>query len=292
MARQPHLPGRGPITQPGHAGTAAAVAFPAAFTGRLAAALAQADANPAEHASAVPDARGVSHTHTDAVTRRGTALRAVRRPGQAREAQNGHVRWQSLRIGTALAALACVVPAGCSASAPGAAPSPSRAGASSIRATGRPGSPGNPVVFSCGQEAATGTQVPQRPRPGDWAVGPQIIPGGKALATDSAGRYGSASYGRSGRAYKIPFIVTMGATVTVTIAAPARGRVVIANPYASGGITSATYRSCSRVQGFFAQSFAFTRGPGRGCVPLDVTVGGERQVRHVTLSLFAGSCAA
>lgn len=207
------------------------------------------------------------------------------------------MRRQRMFRAAVVAAVSCAIAAGC-ASAGGAGPPrpatppPSATGSGGTRATGRPGSPGNPVVFSCGQEATTTTRVPQRPRPGDWAVGPLFIPGGRALATDSAADYGSASYGRRGRAYKIPLIVTMGATVTVTIAAPARGRVVIANPYADGGITSATYRSCSHVQGFFAQSFAFTRGPGRGCVPLDVTVGAERRAHHVTLSLFAGSCAA
>jgi hypothetical protein len=38
--------------------------------------------------------------------------------------------------------------------------------------------------------------------------------------------------------------------------------------------------------------FAFTDGQIRGCVPLEVRVGDQVRVRHVTLSLFAGSCAA
>ena len=40
------------------------------------------------------------------------------------------------------------------------------------------------------------------------------------------------------------------------------------------------------------RGFAFTGGRTRGCVPLDVRVGGQSRVRHVTLSLFAGSCGA
>jgi hypothetical protein len=92
--------------------------------------------------------------------------------------------------------------------------------------------------------------------------------------------------------YKIPFMVTMGSTVTVTIDAPARGHVVIDNPYAPHGVTAATYRSCPHVAGFFAQSFAFTDGHVRGCVPLEVRVGDQARVHRVTLSLFAGSCAA
>jgi hypothetical protein len=44
------------------------------------------------------------------------------------------------------------------------------------------------------------------------------------------------------------------------------------------------------VPGFYAQGFAFTGGRIRGCVPLEVKVGGQPQIRRVTLSLFAGSC--
>ena len=141
------------------------------------------------------------------------------------------------------------------------------------------------MVFSCAEESFAGdSPVPQQPQPGDLAVGPLIIPGGQRLATaDPAG------YGEHG-SYKIPFIVTAGATVTVTIAPPARGHVVISNPYAPAGVTAATYRSCPRPAGFFAQGFAFTGGQTRGCVPLDVRVGDQPRVRHVMLSLFAGSC--
>jgi hypothetical protein len=126
--------------------------------------------------------------------------------------------------------------------------------------------------------------VPQRPQPGDLAAGPLIIPGVQRLATaDPAG------YGDHG-SYKIPFVVIEGATVTVTIAAPARGHVVITNPYAPAGVTAATYRSCARAAGFFAQGFAFTGGQTRGCVPLDLKIGRQLRARRVMLSLFAGSC--
>jgi hypothetical protein len=81
--------------------------------------------------------------------------------------------------------------------------------------------------------------------------------------------------------------------VTVTIGAQARGQVVIDNPYSPvGGVAAASYHSCSRKTGFFAQGFAFTNGRIRGCVALDVRIGHQPQVRHVTLSLFAGSCPA
>ena len=71
-------------------------------------------------------------------------------------------------------------------------------------------------------------------------------------------------------------VVTIGSTATVTIAPAARGHVVIDNPAARnlglGGVTSSTYDSCPHAQGFFAQGFAFTHRPTRGCVPLDVTI--------------------
>jgi hypothetical protein len=61
---------------------------------------------------------------------------------------------------------------------------------------------------------------------------------------------------------------------------------------APAGVTSATYHACLTAGGFFAQGFAFTRPPFRGCVPLDVTIGGQARARHLTLSLFARSCPA
>ena len=80
--------------------------------------------------------------------------------------------------------------------------------------------------------------------------------------------------------------------MTVTIDPPARGHVVIDNPYALHDVAAATYRPCRHTAGFFAQGFAFTDGRIRGCVPLEVRVGGEARVQRVTLSLFARSCAA
>jgi hypothetical protein len=152
--------------------------------------------------------------------------------------------------------------------------------------TGPAGSPGHPVVFGCAEESFAGdSPVQQRPQPGDLAVGPLIIFGGQRLATADP-----ADNGEHGSYHKVPFIVTMGATVTVTIDPPARGHVVIINPYAPRGVTAATYRPCPHVAGFYAQGFAFTGGQVRGCVPLEVKAGGQARVQHVTLSLFAGSC--
>jgi hypothetical protein len=192
-----------------------------------------------------------------------------------------------------LAALACAVLMGCTATgtsgpAPRALGSSAGPAASSPRPTGPIGSPGNPLLLSCANESFPGYPDPPgsfQPQPGDLVIGPLIIVGGERLATASP-----AGYGDHG-SYKIPIIVRPGSAVTMSIAAPARGRVVISNPYSPvGGVAAASYQSCSQAAGFFAQGFAFTGGQTRGCVPLDVSSSGQSQARHVTLSLFAGSC--
>ena len=185
-----------------------------------------------------------------------------------------------------LAALACLTLAGCTG---GAAPDAARHAGPAAKPVTRPsgpaGSPCNPQVFSCSEESFLPGPMPKMPGPGDLAVGPLvIIDGNKVTNADPAG------WGQHG-SYKIPFFVPRGSTVTVTIDPPARGHVVIDNPYAHR-VTAATYRPCANVTGFFAQGFAFTNGQIRGCVPLEVRVGGQARVQRVTLSLFAGSCAA
>ena len=197
----------------------------------------------------------------------------------------GGMRRQPLWLVPVLAALTSMILSACTAGTAHRAGTATAATPATAHATGPVGGPGHPVVFGCAQESFSGdSPVPQRPQPGDLAIGPLIIPGGQRLATaDPAG------YGEHG-SYKIPFIVLKGATVTVTIAPPARGHVVISNPYAPAGVTAATYHSCAQVAGFFAQGFTFTGGHTRGCVPLDVKVSHQPRVRRVTLSLFAGSC--
>ncbi len=189
--------------------------------------------------------------------------------------------------------LACVTLAGCTGGATwsgarptGSATSPAARPASpAARPSGPAGSAGNPQVFSCAEESFLAGPVPKMPEPGDLTVGPLvIIDGNKVANADPAG------WGDQG-SYKIPFFVPRGTTVTVTIDPPARGHVVIDAPYAHR-VTAATYRPCSQVTGFFAQGFAFTDGRIRGCVPLEVRVAGQARVHRVTLSLFAGSCAA
>ena len=186
--------------------------------------------------------------------------------------------------------LACVILAGCtgggaSSGARPTGPAGSPATTPAPRPSGPAGSAGNPQVFSCAEESFLAGSVRKMPEPGDLTVGPLvIIDGNKVANADPAG------WGDHG-SYKIPFFVPRGSTVTVTIDPPARGHVVIDAPYAHR-VTAATYRSCSQVTGFFAQGFAFTDGRIRGCVPLEVRVAGQARVHRVTLSLFAGSCAA
>ena len=210
----------------------------------------------------------------------------------------GHVRSRPLSLTLTLATLTCAILAGCTgASTPNtnrtATSSPAQSPASSPHVTGPLGSPGNPLVLSCAAEAwpgYPGRPVPVTPGPHDLAVGPRYFPVGLALATYTPAQWGYAPFGRHGRFYKLPLVVRPGATVTVTIGAPARGHAVIAT--GPSGVTSAIYHACRKAGGFFAQGFAFTRPPFRGCVPLDVAIGGQARARHLTLSLFARSCAA
>jgi hypothetical protein len=129
--------------------------------------------------------------------------------------------------------------------------------------------------------------MPHLPTPGDLAIGPLFILNGKLQGRPGSGDHGSYP--------KIPFAVVPGSTVTVTIGAQARGQVGIDNPYAhtsgiGGPVAAATYHPCSGPMGFFAQGFTFTGGRVRGCVPLDVRFDHVPLVRHVTISLGAGSC--
>ena len=210
------------------------------------------------------------------------------------------MRRQALFLTLTWATLTCVVLAGCTgASTPGtnraAASSPAQSPASSTHVTGPLGSPGNPLVRSCAAESWPGPpgRAPVTPGPHDLAVGPMYFPAGLALATKTPAWWGHTPFGRHGRFYKLPLVVRPGATVTVTIGASARGHVMIdVGADVPSGVSSATYHACRKAGGFYAQGFAFTRPPFRGCVPLEVTVGGQAQARHLTLSLFAGSCAA
>jgi hypothetical protein len=138
-------------------------------------------------------------------------------------------------------------------------------------------------MLSCA-EASSGAGS-SAPAPGDLVVGPLLFFEGQTLATANP-----AGYGQNG-SYKVPLALIRQATVTVTIAARARRFVVISNPYGPlTGVAAATYRSCRGGWTVFAQGFSFTDGRIRGCVPLDVQIDNQLPVRHVTISLFAGSC--
>jgi hypothetical protein len=145
------------------------------------------------------------------------------------------------------------------------------------------GTPTRPQVLTCAEEATqfTGTLPPVGPH--DVGFGPGYFPQARRLA--NLNRTVPAT------GYKLPPVVDPGATVTMTIARGARSYVVQQNPWSPRlGSQSVTYRACMHKRGFFPQSFRFTDGRLRGCVPLDVRVDRHRQVTRIVISLFAGPC--
>jgi hypothetical protein len=147
----------------------------------------------------------------------------------------------------------------------------------------------HPQILTCYEEATQftgGTTPPIGPQ--DIGFGPGYFPQARRLATLNPPNSGR---GAQLTGYKLPPVVYPGATVTMTIASGARSYVVQQNPWSPRqGSVSVTYRACLHKHGFFPQSFRFTDGRIRGCVPLDVRVGGPRKVSHITLSFFAGRC--
>jgi hypothetical protein len=148
------------------------------------------------------------------------------------------------------------------------------------------GAPGHPQLLTCAEEATqfTGTLPPIGPH--DIGFGSGYFPQARRLA-----RLSPPSRGTQLTGYKLPPVIDPGATVTMTIARGARSYVVQQNPWSPRqGSLSVTYRACLHKHGFFPQSFRFTDGRRRGCVPLDVRVGAQRKTSRIVLSFFAGSC--
>jgi hypothetical protein len=151
------------------------------------------------------------------------------------------------------------------------------------------GTPLHPQLLTCGEEATQFTGALPRIGPHDIGFGPGYFPQARRLATMSP----QALLPRPNGSYKLPPVVDPGATVTMTIAPGARSYVVQQNPWSPPqGSQSVTYRACLHKRGFFPQSFRFTDGRLRGCVPLDVRVDGQRKTSRIVLSLFAGPCTA
>jgi hypothetical protein len=144
------------------------------------------------------------------------------------------------------------------------------------------GAPTHPQLLTCAEEAmGTGTVPPIGPH--DIGFGPGYFPQARRLATMNPPAQVTE--------YKLPPVLDPGATVTMTIARGARSYVVQQNPWSPRqGSLSVTYRACLDKRGFFPQSFRFTDGRRRGCVPLDVRVDGQRKTNRVVLSFFAGTC--
>ena len=151
------------------------------------------------------------------------------------------------------------------------------------------GTPTNPQILTCYEEATQftgGTLAPVGPH--DIGFGAGYFPQARRLATVAPP---NSSQGAQRTGYKLPPVVYPGATVTMTIDSGPRSYVVQQNPWSPPhGSVSVTYRACLHKPGFFPQSFRFTDGRIRGCVPLDVRVGGQRKVNHIVLSFFAGRC--
>ena len=150
------------------------------------------------------------------------------------------------------------------------------------------GTPKHPQILTCYEEATqfTGTLPPIGPR--DIGFGPGYFPQARLLATMNPP---NSSGGTQLAGYKLPPVVYPGATVTMTIARGARSYVVQQNPWSPHqGSQSVTYRACVHKRGFFPQSFRFTDGRRRGCVPLDVRIDGQRESSRIVLSFFAGPC--
>ena len=151
------------------------------------------------------------------------------------------------------------------------------------------GTPPHPQVLTCYEEATQftgGTLPPVGPH--DIGFGAGYFPKARGLATMNPPNSGRAAQLTG---YKLPPVVYPGATVTMTIARGARSYVVQQNPWSPRqGSVSVTYRACSHKPGFFPQSFRFTDGRKRGCVPLDVRVSGHRKTSRIVLSFFAGPC--
>lgn len=141
--------------------------------------------------------------------------------------------------------------------------------------------------LDCSQEvtqAQISPSAPIRPGPHDLVIGPLSFPDGQRL-----GYMRPQGFGSDG-GYKIPPVLAPGATVTIVIARSARSHVVLDNPQAPrGGVVAATFHGCRHAWGFFPGGFMFTDHRARGCVPMDITVDGQRP-RRVVLSLFAGDC--
>jgi hypothetical protein len=152
------------------------------------------------------------------------------------------------------------------------------------------GTPVHPQILTCYEEATqfTGGLPPVGRH--DIGFGAGYFPKARWLAT-----LNPPNSGRAARltGYKLPPVVYPGATVTMTIARGARSYVVQQNPWSPRqGSVSVTYRACLHKPGFFPQSFRFTDGRKRGCVPLDVRIGGQPKTSRIVLSFFAGRCTA
>jgi hypothetical protein len=125
----------------------------------------------------------------------------------------------------------------------------------------------NSQILTCYEEATEfNGGPPPSVGPRHIGFGPGYFPQARRLATMNPPNSGRGAHLTG---YKLPPVVYPGATVTMTIARGARSYVVQQNPWSPPqGSVSVTYRACLHKPGFFPQSFRFTDGRIRGCVPL------------------------
>ncbi|HYU83843.1 MAG TPA: hypothetical protein VEK80_03470 [Kribbellaceae bacterium] len=146
------------------------------------------------------------------------------------------------------------------------------------------GSADTPFVVPC-QRAVLGQ--PSRTSD-DLTVGPLTYPHARSLASmpppDNARRADGVYV------YKLGTIVSAGATVTVTVAPQARSYAALDHPDApQGGDLAVTYQGCPDHDTGFVGGFLLKK-QSRACVPLDVRIRGQDQVRRIVISFFNGTC--
>ncbi|WP_267593429.1 hypothetical protein [Carbonactinospora thermoautotrophica] len=147
------------------------------------------------------------------------------------------------------------------------------------------GAAANPRVLTCQR---WGHPDPTPPGPDDLIVGPVRYPSLRRWQSMRPEDYGA---GPDLGFYKVGTVVRAGAaTVTVTVAAPARSYAALSHPATEEGDEAVTYQACPGTDTAFVGGFRLKGGRVRACVPLEIRVPGEAEPRQVTVSLFNGPC--
>lgn len=129
----------------------------------------------------------------------------------------------------------------------------------------------------------------------DVSSGPLSYPNAQLLARPGTQRSyyggGAPTTPDGSTFYKLGTFVQAGATVTVTLAESARSYARIHGPRNSPQSNSVTFEAChDGAATAWVGGFDLMRRAS-ACVPLDVRVKGEKQMRRMTISFFSGGCA-